>query len=128
MLLLFLVREMNFNLLIGKQQEYTNPNAEIEESILNEFKKNFNDKLEIQHNCKDYTTLANETGDVVRLKYGQNSKWVKILIVNRDKYFDDPLFSEETKKNQIMWKSTINTIEDLDKYIEIIKDTLEKIK
>ena len=119
---------MNFNILIGKQDEYENPNAEIEESILNNFKNNFDYDLTIEHNSQDYTTLANSTGDVVRLKYGTKSKWIKILIADRNKYIDDPRFEEQKNKKELFWKSTIHTIEDLDNYIDVINETLEKIK
>ena len=119
---------MNFDLLIGKKQEYENPNAEIEESILIDYAKNFDYETTIEHNCKDYTTLKYNNYDIIRLKYGSISKWIQIFILDRKKYVDNPLFATQKNKNQIMWKSTINTIEDLDKYIEIIKDTLEKIK
>jgi hypothetical protein len=119
---------MNINLLIGKKDEYDNPNAEIEENILKEYAKNFDVDFTIEHNCQDYTTLKYKEYDVVRLKYGQLSKWIKLFVQDKQKYMNDPLFETQQNKKELYWKSAINTIEDLDKYIEIIKERLEKIK
>lgn len=118
---------MEFNLLIGKKQEYENPNAEIEGSILTEYAKNFDVETTIVHNCKDYTTLKYKDYDIARLKYGNISKWIQIFILDRKKYIDNLLFEAQKNKNQIMWKSIINTIEDLDKYTDILKETIEKL-
>ena len=119
---------MNFNILIGKQKEYENPNAEIEESILENYAKNFDYDFTIEHNCQDYTTLKYKDYDIVRLKYGDVSKWIKLFVQDKKKYIDDPLFEAQTNKKELYWKSKINTIEDLDKYIDIINERLEKIK
>ena len=64
---------MDINLLIGKKDEYENPNAEIEENILKEYAKKFDYEFIIEHNCQDYTTLKYKDYDVIRLKYGQLS-------------------------------------------------------
>lgn len=119
---------MNFNILIGKQDEYENPNAEIEESILENYKKNFDYDLTIEHNSQDYTTLKYKDYDIVRLKYGDIAKWIKVFVQDKNKYMNDPRFEEQKNKKELFWKSTIYKIEDLDNYIDVIKERLEKIK
>lgn len=119
---------MEINILIGKQKEYENPNAEIEEGILKEYSKNFDIETTIAHNCKDYTTLKYKDYDIVRLKYGDLSKWIEVFVRDKKKYMDNPLFEAQKNKNQLYWKSKINTIEDLDKYIDIIKEHINNIK
>lgn len=116
------------NILIGRKDIYENPNAEIEESILENYAKNFDYEFAIEHNCKDYTTLKYKDYDIVRLKYGNQAKWIKLFVQDKKKYINDPLFEAQNNKNELYWKSTLNTIEDLDKYINIIKERLEKIK
>ena len=117
-------------ILVGKQQEYENPNAEIEESILKEYAKNFEGEYTVEHKSSDYSTLVDaDKSDIVRLKYGNKAKWIKIPISKtRNKYMNDPLFIEQKNKHELFWKSPINSIEDLSKYIDIIKEEIENLK
>lgn len=121
------IGSQEFELLIGKKEEYKNPNEITEESILTEYAKNFKQKTSVVHNCKDYTTLQYHDVDILRLKYSDGAKWVRIFIVPKykKKYIDDPLFSEEEKKTQLFWKSTIESKDDLDKFIDIINEDLQ---
>ena len=113
--------------LVGKQQEYDNPNAQTEENILVDFMKYFNVGLYVEHNSKDYTTLKYKDYDLLRLKFGSNARWVKVFIPTRDRYINDPLFEEHTKKNELYWKSSIVRVQDLQKFINILNEDIEFI-
>lgn len=122
----FEVNNKTIEFLIGKKDEYENPNAEIEENILKEYIRNFDYELSIVHNSKSYTTIQYHNVDILRLHYSDLSKWINIFIVPKykDKYIDNPLFSENDNFNRISWFARINSIEDLDLFIDIIKEDL----
>lgn len=122
----FEVNNKTIEFLIGKKDEYENPNAEIEENILKEYIRNFDYELSIVHNSKSYTTIQYHNVDILRLHYSDLSKWINIFIVPKykDKYIDNPLFSENDNFNRISWFARINGIEDLDLFIDIIKEDL----
>ena len=121
---------MEIKLLIGKKNEYENPNIEKEEEILKEFKVKFDYEFSIIHNSADYSTLRYKDFDILRLKYGTKSKWIKVYIFpkNKSKYENNPLFDKQKNKNEFLWKSIIETPDDLDQYIEIIKEQIEYLK
>lgn len=117
-------------LLIGKKEEKQNPNIITEESVLYDFAKKFDSNLKVVHNSSDYTTLKYKEYDIIRFKYGYSGykgKWVKIFIVPKykKKYIDDPLFKEQENKNQLYWKSSIEKIGELDKFIDIVKEDIK---
>ena len=122
----FEVNNKTIEFLIGKKDEYENPNAKIEENILKEYIRNFDYELSIVHNSKSYTTIQYHNVDILRLHYSDLSKWINIFIVPKykDKYIDNPLFSENDNFNRISWFARINSIEDLDLFIDIIKEDL----
>ena len=122
----FEVNNTTIEFLIGKKDEYENPNAKIEENILKEYIRNFDYELSIVHNSKSYTTIQYHNVDILRLHYSDLSKWINIFIVPKykDKYIDNPLFSENDNFNRISWFARINSIEDLDLFIDIIKEDL----
>lgn len=81
----------------------------------------------IEKNSDDYTTLKYKQYDLIRVKFTNNTKWIKILMVDKElknKYNDDPLFESQKNKNELMWKSIINNIYD---YNDILKQVIEKI-
>lgn len=53
-----------------------------------------------------------------------NSKNIKIAIVDKNKYIDNPLFDKEKNKNEFFWFSIYDD-NNLDKYIEPIKDSIK---
>lgn len=117
-------------LLIGKKEERQNPNIITEESVLYDFIKKFDYDLKVVHNSSDYTTIQYHDVDILRFKYGYSEykgKWVKVFIVPKykKKYIDNPLFKEQENKNQLFWKSTIENIEELNNFIDIVKEDLE---
>lgn len=82
----------------------------------------------IEKNSTDYTTLKYKQYDLLRIKYTNGAKWIKILIVNKElknEYMDNPLFEAQKNKNEIMWKSTIDNIDD---YIDILNKVIKNIK
>lgn len=81
----------------------------------------------IEKNSDDYTTLKYKQYDLMRVKFTNNTKWIKILMVDKElknKYNNDPLFESQKNKNELMWKSIINNIYD---YNDILKQVIEKI-
>lgn len=82
----------------------------------------------IEKNSTDYTTLKYKQYDLLRIKYTNGAKWIKILMANKElknEYMDNPLFEAQKNKNEIMWKSTINNIDD---YIDILNKVIKNIK
>lgn len=82
----------------------------------------------IEKNSTDYTTLKYKQYDLLRIKYTNGAKWIKILMANKElknEYMDNPLFEVQKNKNEIMWKSTINNIDD---YIDILNKVIKNIK
>ena len=82
----------------------------------------------IEKNSTDYTTLKYKQYDLLRIKYTNGAKWIKILMVNKEiknEYMDNPLFEAQKNKNEIMWKSTIDNIDD---YIDILNKVIKNIK
>ena len=119
--------DKTFEFLIGKKQEYVNPNDEGEEEILKRFIKNFNCDLKILHNSSNYSTVQYHDFDLMRLKYGDKAKWVEICIPSeiKKKYIDNPLFDAEKNKNRVFWKANINKVEDLNNFIDIIYENIQ---
>lgn len=82
----------------------------------------------IEKNSTDYTTLKYKQYDLLRIKYTNGAKWIKILMANKElknEYMDNPLFEAQKNKNEIMWKSTIDNIDD---YIDILNKVIKNIK
>lgn len=74
--------------------------------------------------CDDYSTIQYKGFDFIRIKYTDNSKWIRIPMTTemRKKYMDDPLFDAEKNKNKVMWKSTIKDLRD---YKDILLEVIE---
>ena len=124
------IDDIDFEFLVGKKEEYENPNANDEEKILNEYAKNFKSKdFYIEHNSSNYTTLCYHEYDIIRLKYGSIAKWIEIFIVPKykEKYINDSLFDEQENKNQLYWHSSIQNIQDLNKFKDIVKEDMKFI-
>lgn len=86
------------------------------------------DGYNIVHNTTDYSTLQYKGRDTIRLKYGDNSKWISICIPIKTKkdYINSPLFAEHKNKNQLLWKSKIHN-DDFKIYYDIIKARCDEI-
>ena len=106
------------------QERETNIKPEAEEVIerIAEVIEKYVDKstLKITRRSPDYLTIAIKgteyDGDVVRI---QNSgKWISIAVSpeNRKKYADSDWFTDQKDKNQIMWKTKIQNLDDINKY------------
>ena len=80
--------------------------------------------LKCKKPCEDYTTLQYKDGDLIRIKYTDKSKWIRVPMTTdmRKKYKDDPLFDAEKNKNKVMWKSNIENLHDYKNILlEVIK-------
>ena len=106
------------------QERETNIKPEAEEVIerIAEVIEKYVDKstLKITRRSENYLTIAIKgteyDGDVVRI---QNSgKWISIAVSpeNRKKYADSDWFTDKKDKNQIMWKTKIKNLDDINKY------------
>lgn len=75
--------------------------------------------LQITSNSDDYTTLQYKQIDIVRVKYTDKTKWIKIRMSNQDMKaeIDNPLFILQNKKTESMWKCNINDIDKLYSYL-----------
>ena len=69
--------------------------------------------LHIVANSDDYTTLQYKQIDIVRVKYTDKTKWIKIRMSNQDMKdeINNPLFVLQNKKTESMWKCNINDID-----------------
>lgn len=112
--------------IIGATQEYEHVDAEMEaaNTIINDLGI---DKSLFKYvkPCEDYSTIQYiDGGDIFRIKYTDNAKWIKVLMTPelKKKYMDDPLFDAEKKKNGVFWKSNINDLHD---YKDIILEGIE---
>ena len=117
----------NDNLNIKSNVEYAkNDYTEFDvcEYFINKLSKTKENSLfRIEQRSQNYLSLVYGNNDFLRIKYTENSKWISIGMYgdNRKENLDNPLFAEHKNKNQIHWKSKINTFEDLEKYLEIIE-------
>lgn len=112
-----------------------NPNFSKEEEILTQWINYFTDEFEkdlfsTEENSKDYSTLKYKMFDIIRLKYSETSKWIKIFMTpdNKFQYMSSELFNTQKNKNEFYWKSQIQKEEDIKKYIKIIKDSMRYFK
>ena len=80
-------------------------------------------KFKIEHLSNNYTTLKYDVFDVLRVKFTLKAKWISVAPTNEDRdiYKDSPLFDDQGNKNQVHWKSYINSINDLEKYLDIVR-------
>lgn len=77
------------------------------------------DNLQVVANSDDYTTLQYKQCDIVRIKYTDNAKWIKIRmsIADMKTEIDNPLFVLQNKKTESMWKCNVDDIDKLYTYL-----------
>lgn len=87
------------------------------------------DDLSIVANSSDYTTLQYKSIDIIRIKYTNNAKWIKIRMSINDmrNEKDNPLFALQNKKNESMWKCSINDIGKLYPFINRNIEQFDKV-
>lgn len=80
-----------------------------------------NSLFRIEQRSPNYLSLVYGNNDFLRVKYTEKAKWISILMVgeNKKENLNNPLFFKQEKKNNLHWKSEINSFEDLERYIEI---------
>lgn len=71
---------------------------------------------------KYLSIVAFEHYDFIRLKIGEKSKWISVFLSPQDRsdLFNDKRFSNFKNKNQIHWKITIQSIEQLEDHKDLI--------
>lgn len=101
-----------------------------ESDILEQMIPNLNvmypDKLKIVANTTDYTTLQYNDLDIIRVKSTLSTQWLKIRISTkvRKEQAENPLFNEQVKKTETMWKCRVS---DIDKLYPYINDSIKEI-
>lgn len=85
---------------------------------------------EIRHRSQDYTTLAYRNSDLLRVKWTENSHWIRIQMdgENATKHENDPIFSHQEKKTELMWRVPCNTKEDIDTLYPYILEAWDSIE
>lgn len=60
--------------------------------------------------CEDYSTIRYKGFDLFRLKYTENTKWIRIPMTTqmRKTNIDNKLFDAEKNKNKVLWKSELS--------------------
>ena len=101
-----------------------------ESDILEQMIPNLNvmypDKLKIVANTTDYTTLQYNDLDIIRVKSTLSTQWLKVRISTkvRKEQAENPLFNEQVKKTETMWKCRVS---DIDKLYPYINDSIKEI-
>lgn len=101
-----------------------------ESDILEQMIPNLNvmypDKLKIVANTTDYTTLQYNDLDIIRVKSTLSTQWLKIRVSTkvRKEQAENPLFNEQVKKTETMWKCRVS---DIDKLYPYINDSIKEI-
>lgn len=74
--------------------------------------------------CEDYSTIRYKGFDLFRIKYTDNTKWIRVPMTTkmRKANMDNKLFDAEKNKNKVMWKSDINNLLD---YKELLLETID---
>lgn len=72
---------------------------------------------EIRHRSQEYTTLSYRNSDMIRVKWTESARWIKVQVVaaNAEKFMNDPIFEHQKKKTELMWKVPCITKDDIDK-------------
>ena len=111
-----------------------------ESKIINEDEKNIlnkmipyiqcdPDKLQIVANSSDYSTLQYKGIDIIRIKYTNAAKWIKIRMSLEDmrNEKENPLFVLQNKKTESMWKCNIDDISKLYPFINRNIEQFDKV-
>lgn len=80
--------------------------------------------------CKDYSSIKYGDYDLFRIKYTDNTKWIKIPLFDNDTInanIDNPLFEAENNKKSLYWKSQINNLYDYKDLLLKAKDYIDKM-
>lgn len=110
-------------------KEINNVEATILKQIIPNIVVKYPQALKIVANSSAYTTLQYKQIDIIRIKYTDLSQWIKIRCSNRmlKEELNNPLFNEQEKKNESMWKCRVDDLEQLYSYInEGIKDLFKE--
>lgn len=76
------------------------------------------DRLDMVRKSNDYATVVYHgcewDSDLARFKFTERAKWVSVPIPESksEQLKNNPIFSAQKNKNQLLWKSKISAIED----------------
>lgn len=100
--------------------------SDIIEQMIPNLNVMYPDKLKIVANTTDYTTLQYNDLDIIRVKSTLSTQWLKIRISTkvRKEQAENPLFNEQVKKTETMWKCRVS---DIDKLYPYINDSIKEI-
>lgn len=124
---------MELEFIIGKKENIKNNNYNLEKEILENWIKIFDkynkSNFSIIEKSTAYTTLTFYNYDLIRLKYSNNSKWIKLFLTKEDKlkHYNNPLFDAQSNKNELFWKAYITNTNDINNYISIIENRCNEI-
>ena len=111
---------------------YFKTNKEKELSVLNELIKRlpeYKEHLSLQKKEELRTILKYKDCEVAKVQIIEpDSKNIKIDIIDKEKYWNNPLFEEETnKEKEYEWISVYDD-NNMDQYVEVIKDTIKHLE
>lgn len=105
-------------------------NKEKELGVLNELISRlpeYKENLRIQKKEELNTLLQYKKSDIAKVQIIEpNSKNIKIEIIDKDKYMNNPLFTRQEDKKEIFWFTPYDD-NNMEQYVEIIKDTIKHI-
>ena len=107
---------------------YYKTNKEKELGVLYELINNmpeYKENLSLQKKEELNTILKYKNYDVAKVQIIEpTSKNIKINIVDKNKYIDNPLFATAENKNEQFWMSPYDD-KNMKQYVEIIKDSIK---
>lgn len=87
----------------------------------------------IERKSNNYATIVivgERPVDLIRFKYGARAKWIAVPLTRDDakSNVDNPLFTAQKNKKQLMWKANISSISDVDKFIPFVLNRIRFIQ
>ena len=119
----------------SREPELTEEEKELAvRSIEGLLKSGVNEKyIRIERKSNSYATIVivgERPVDLIRFKYGARAKWIAVPLTRDDakNNIDNPLFTAQKNKKQLMWKANISSISDVDKFIPFVLNRIRFIQ
>lgn len=84
--------------------------------------------LSLTQKSDNYSTLTGpKSYDICRFRFTSRSRWISIYMnpEMQKKYSNELLFAAQKNKAQFFWKVNILTVEDVDKVLPFIKESID---